>query len=217
LRILSLLVSLLASASLFAQTPTSTPTSAPTSAPASAPARPTVGARLVTVAEGMLGKPYVFGGRDGRDGCRRHRRPIRCQPGIDCQSLIFFAYEKVCGRPWTSFSVMPARSAARGELGKPVPFLTGVLREEVDETRLQPGDVLFFLMQDYNLRVDRGFVLEGNKRYGTWHTGMLHSVEAGKARVIHAKPGERVLIEPLQRIDYDALYVLRWPEPSSCE
>ena len=71
---------------------------------------PTVQDRIVAAAESYLGKPYVFGGRDGRPGCRRDSKRVRCRPGIDCQSLIFFAYEEALGRHWTR----PVSTSARG-------------------------------------------------------------------------------------------------------
>jgi spermidine synthase len=162
---------------------------------------------VIAAAETYLGKPYVFGGRDGRPGCRG---VARCASGIDCQSLIFFAYEKALGKRWSAFSVMPSISARRGELGWPVPGLDGVLAADADTSRLQKGDVLFFLLDDYNLDADPPLLVHDGRRYGTWHTALVHGVTGG-VQVIHAKPGERVVIEPLAAIVYDALYVLRLP------
>jgi len=197
--------------------PVTQPAAQPTSRPAQKPApRPSVGERVVAAAESHLGAPYVFGGRDARRGCRRHGKRVRCQPGIDCQSLIFFAYEKVCGRPWTAFSVMPSISVKRRELGDPVPGLDGVLREELDAAKLQPGDVLFFLLTDYNLDVDPPLLERDGKRYGVWHTGLFHGTAGEAHNVIHAKPGEKVVIEPIENIGFDALYVMRAPSPRRC-
>lgn len=176
--------------------------------PAAAKATATVQDRVVAAAERHLGKPYFFGGRDGRPGCRGVRR---CPAGIDCQSLLFFAFEEVFGRRWTRYSVMPSVSAERGELGQPVPGLAGVLRAALRPDDLHKGDVLFFLAEGYNLEADRPLLERDGLRYGVWHTGLVHAVRAGAVDVIHARPGDRVLVQPLPEIFFDALYVLRLP------
>jgi len=191
-------------------------TSAPVERATALHGPPTVSERLVRAAERHLGKPHVLGGRDARQGCRRHSQPVRCAAGVDCQALVFLAYEEVCGRPWSSFAVKPSRSAADFELGEPVPSLVGTLRRDVKPAHLRPGDVIYFLRAGHNLNRDRPMMVRGGVRYGTWHTGMLHSTVGGEAMVIHAKPAARVVIEPLAHIDYDALYVLRWPDPATC-
>ena len=166
-------------------------------------------AKMLAAAEKYIGEPYVFGGRLERSGCRRGGRSVTCQPGIDCQSLIFFAMEDTTGRSWRRFSVMPTVSVARGELGQPVAGLNGVLREDLDPSMLSPGDVLFFLMEDYNLENDGPLHTVGEQRYGTWHTGLFHGVKDGKYRVLHAAPGERVRKQALSDIPFDALFVTR--------
>lgn len=172
------------------------------------PATPSPQDRLVAAAETMLGKPYVFGGRDGRRGCRGVER---CLEGVDCQSLVFFAWEKVFGRAWTRFSVMPSVSVARGELGAAVPGLDGVLRDALEPAQLKKGDVLFFLLREYNLQADAPLWEHGGVPYGVWHVGLVHGVDGKSAQVIHAKPGERVVIEQLESVSFDALFVLRLP------
>lgn len=191
----------------------------PQAQPACSAAAPTTSAeQIVRAAESYLGREYVFGGRDGRPGCRDGKKRVRCAGGIDCQSLIFFAYESVLGRAWTRYSVMPSISIRRGELGQPVPGLDGVLRDDVDRTRLRRGDVLFFLLDGYNLDADKPLLVRGDAQYGTWHTGIVHcsprqglpgAADAGAVQVIHARPGDRVTIEPLDAIAFDALYVVR--------
>ncbi len=174
----------------------------------------TVGERIVRAAERHLGKGYVFGGRDGRPGCVRTGKRVRCASGIDCQSLIFFAYEQVLGTRWTRFSVFPSVSVRRQELGRPVPGLAGVLAAEVDPGLLRAGDVLFFLLEDYNLDADPALLVKDGRSYGTWHTGLVHSNGPAGVKVIHAKPGDEVTIEPLGAIEYDGLFVVRWPPES---
>jgi len=164
-------------------------------------------------AETYLGQPYVFGGRAGRPGCREGKRRVRCPGGIDCQSLIFFSYETVLGRAWTRYSVLPSVSIQRGELGQPVAGLAGVLRDDVDHTLLRRGDVLFFLLDGYNLDADKPLFEHGQAKYGTWHTGLVHCNDGSAVHVIHAKPGDQVTIEPLAAIAFDALYVVRLTEP----
>ncbi|MGI5864911.1 MAG: hypothetical protein ACOX6T_23070 [Myxococcales bacterium] len=148
----------------------------------------TVQQQIVKAAEDHLAKPYFFGGRDGRTGCRGVKR---CPEGIDCQSLIFFAYEKVLGKRWGSFSVFPSISVRRRELGDPVPGLSGVLRENLDAKLLQTGDVLFFLIADWNLAADPSIYEKDGVQHGVWHTGLVHGNRDGEAMVIHARPGDK--------------------------
>jgi hypothetical protein len=165
--------------------------------------------RIISAAEKYLGQPYVFGGRDGRRGCLRGGWRVRCPEGIDCQSLIFFAYEQALKTKWTGYSVMPSVCVRRNQLGRPVRGLDGVLRADLNKNKLEKGDVLFFLLKNYNLDADRPLWTRGEDRYGVWHTGMIHGRKDEQVRVIHAKPGDQVLIEPLDDIEFDALFVVR--------
>jgi hypothetical protein len=205
---------------ILALLPLGAPTSA-ASAPASLPvvncasAAPTTSAeQIVRAAETYLGREYVFGGRGGRPGCRDGKKRVRCLDGIDCQSLIFFSYESALGRAWTRYAVIPSISIQRGELGQPVAKLDGVLRDDIDRTLLRRGDVLFFLLDGYNLDADKPLLVRGGAKYGTWHTGLVHCGDGGEVQVIHAKPGDRVTIEPLDAISFDALYVVRLSTPA---
>ena len=171
----------------------------------------TVQDKIIAEAEKYLGQPYVFGGRDGRPGCLRDGKRVRCQAGIDCQSLIIFAYEKVLNTKWTRYSVMPSVCVRRNQLGRRVRGLDGVLRADLDQNKLKKGDVLFFLIKDYNLDADRPLWVKGQDKYGVWHTGLIHGRKDKKVRAIHAKPGDKVLIEPLDNVEFDALFVVRLP------
>lgn len=177
--------------------------------PASYAQEPTVQDKIIAEAEKYLGEPYVFGGRDGRPGCLRDGKRVRCPAGIDCQSLIFFAYQKVLKTKWTRYSVMPSVCVRRNQLGRPVRGLDGVLRADLDKSKLKKGDVLFFMIKDYNLDADRPLWVKGPDKYGVWHTGLIHGRKDKQVRVIHAKPGDKVLIEPLDDVEFDALFVVR--------
>ena len=181
--------------------------------PASQAQEKTAQDKIIAAAEAYLGEPYVFGGRDGRPGCRRDNKPVRCPEGIDCQSLIFFAYQKVFNTRWTRYSVMPSVCVRRNQLGRPVPGLDGVLRADLAKSKLKKGDVLFFLIKDYNLEADRPLWVKGQDKYGVWHTGLIHGRKDKQVRVIHAKPGDKVLIEPLDNIEFEALFVVRLSAP----
>ena len=164
---------------------------------------------ILTAAEAYRGEDYVFGGRLGKRGCRRNGKPVRCREGIDCQSLIFFAFEDVGEKRWWDYSVMPTINVKRGELGQPVEGVDGVLEADLDPSLLAPGDVLFFLMDGYNLEVDGPLYEKDGHRYGTWHTGFFYGLKNGEAQVLHAAPGEVVKIQPLRQIYFDALYAVR--------
>jgi hypothetical protein len=87
--------------------------------------------------------------------------------------------------------------------------MDGILRDELDASLLRPGDVLFFLMEDYNLQADGPLLERDQRQYGTWHTGFFHSHVNGEHRVLHAAPGEQVRYDPIERIAFDGVYVLR--------
>jgi hypothetical protein len=176
--------------------------------PARAAGPPTVQDRIVAAAEQYLGKPYRFGGRDGRPGCVG---AARCDEGIDCLSLVFFAYEKVLKKPWARFSVKPSVLVARRQLGVPVKGLAGVLAADLDRSLLRKGDVLLFLLKGYNLDADQPLLVRGEDKYGVWHTALVHGVEGDEVMVIQAKPGDRVVVEPLEAISFDGLLALRLP------
>jgi len=164
---------------------------------------------ILSAATQYKGTEYVFGGRLGKRGCKRNGKRIQCRAGIDCQSLIFFAFEDTGEKRWWEYSVMPTISVKRGEFGQPVPGLDGVLRKELEPTLFAPGDVVFFLLEDYNFDVDGPLHEQDGRRYGTWHTGFYYGLEDGIPQVLHAAPGEVVKIQPLQDIAFDALYAVR--------
>ena len=168
--------------------------------------------RVITEAEKYLGKPWVFGGRDGRPGCRKDGKKALCDEGVDCLSLLFFAHESTCGTPWWKFSVMPSVSVREKQLGAPVPGLDGVLAASVNRSLFKKGDAIFFLLADYNLDADAPLFIAGEKKYGAWHTALVTSTAGGAIRVIHAKPGAEVTVEPLDAITFDALFVVRLPD-----
>jgi len=181
--------------------------------PSTPPSPPTesVQDQIIRAAEKHLGKSYVMGGRDGRAGCLDGKRRVRCPQGIDCLSLIYFAYQDVLGTPWRKFSVVPSVLLERRELGAPVPGVEGVLRQDLDPAKLRKGDVLFFLLRDYNLGADVPLLVRGEDRYGVWHTGLVYSVESGQAKVLHAKPGFEVRIDRLEDVLFDGVIALRLP------
>ncbi len=110
---------------------------------------------------------------------------------------------------------MPSVCIKKNQLGKPVKGLDGVLADEFDQGMLRKGDVLFFLIQGYNLDADQPLMVRGEDRYGVWHTGLVHGIRKKKVEVIHAKPGDKVLIEPLDNIHFDAIFVVRLPYSNS--
>jgi hypothetical protein len=168
--------------------------------------------RVIVAAEAYLGQEWVFGGRDGRLGCLENGKKARCPKGVDCLSLIFFAYEKVLSKPWQQFSVVPSVLIRRQELGQPVLGLDGILKDELDPGKLKKADVLFFLIKGANLEADKPLLVRGEDKYGVWHTGLVHHVSGDEVLVIHAKPGGQVVMEPLTAIELDGLFVVRLPE-----
>ena len=176
------------------------------------PQKKAIGQRIVERAETYLGVEYVWGGRMGMRGCLQNGRRVACQQGLDCQSLIFFVFEDLFKKKWNRFSVMPSKNVRRRELGHPVPGMSGVLREKLDPKQLQPGDVVFFMLPDYNFDVDPPLWIHNGVKYGVWHTAIFHGFDGKHYNIIHANPGDKVMIDPIEEIHFEALYVLRWPE-----
>ncbi|MEZ4316151.1 MAG: hypothetical protein R3F61_01550 [Myxococcota bacterium] len=152
------------------------------------------GERAVEVARQHLGTPYRWEGR----GTQR-------LPGYDCLGILFRAWGRVDGRPWTTYEVNPSQLVAHGKLGAPVSGLEGVLRDDLpDLASLRPGDVLYFLLEGYTIP-DEPLLVRGEARYWPWHTGLY----AGSGIVLHASPGGEVMEQPLDEMRFDALFVTR--------
>lgn len=162
--------------------------------PPSAP--PTPGERIVAAAERHAGKPYRWGGRD-----------VASHPGIDCLGLLYLAVGEVTGTAWRRFPVDPSPLVQSGLLGVPVPGLDGVLREEVPRDQLQPGDVLYLLLREYEIP-DAPLWTHDGARYWPWHTALY----AGCGEVVHARPAAVVTRQSIDEVGFDALYVTRLPD-----
>lgn len=149
--------------------------------------------RVVAAAREQLGEPYRWEGR----GTKR-------LPGYDCLGILFRSFGRVDGRSWTSYEVDPSELVRGGKLGRAVPGLAGVLRDSLDREALRAGDVLYFLWADYEIPDEPLWVRDG-VQYWPWHTGLY----LGRGQVLHARPGEQVMEQPLEAISFDALFVTR--------
>src|SRR5688572_26654718 len=89
--------------------------------------------KLTLEARKVLGVPYVLGGRLRKSG-----------DGLDCQGLVFFALQSISKCGWRSWSVMPTTSV-KGELGLPVEGASPVASSNIDVTKLQAGDIIWFV------------------------------------------------------------------------
>ncbi len=149
--------------------------------------------RVVALARGRLGEPYRWEGR----GTGK-------LPGFDCLGILFRSFGAVDDRKWWTYEVNPSELVAGGKLGSPVDGLSGVFREDLDPAALEKGDVLYFLLRDYEIP-DTPLLVRGEDRYWPWHTGLY----VGDGRVLHARPGEEVMEQPLDAVAFDALFVTR--------
>jgi cell wall-associated NlpC family hydrolase len=166
--------------------------------------------RFVTAARELLGVPYDFGGRlrDAEDG-------------IDCQGVLFYAAERVGSCGWKSFSVMPTKSVPAGELGMPVEGLAPVASEELDLSKLQPGDVLLLVGYGQNPAEPAIGTLKGQPVW-VWHTGLYSG--GGRWIVGDHFAGEVVEVDLRRYLaDHAASYVgmvvtrmTEGPRPVSC-
>jgi cell wall-associated NlpC family hydrolase len=178
----------------WAEQPAETPRAGAAPAPATVlPAEPTPGERALEAGRAYLGEPWAWGGR-----------ATESHPGIGCMGLVFRAWGSVQGRSWRSYEVNPSELVAGGKLGRPVPGLDGILRGEVDVAQLEPGDVIYFLLRDYEIPDAPLWSHEGHD-YWPWHMGLY----AGDGRALHADPSSRVRHQRLEHVSYDALYVTR--------
>ncbi len=151
------------------------------------------GQQALEAGRALIGEPYEWGGRNQAS-----------HPGVDCLGLLYLAWGSVTGTPWRSYPVNPSEIVTSGKLGSPVPGLDAVLREDLDTSKLEPGDVLYFLVANYEIP-DAPLWEHEDTPYWPWHTGMY----AGDGRALHAEPGGRVRHQDLSGIPFDALYVTR--------
>ncbi len=176
-----------------AQEPTLPAAEASTPVEPAPPAAVTPGDRALEAGRAYIGEPWAWGGR-----------ATDSHPGIGCMGLVFRAWGAVQGRSWKSYEVNPSELVAGGKLGATVPGLGGVLRTELDPSLLQPGDVLYFLVQDYEIP-DAPLWHHDGHDYWPWHMGLY----AGEGRVLHADPSSRVRHQRLDAVMWDALYATR--------
>ncbi len=162
--------------------------------PAAAPTAPEqIALDFVAAAQTWTGTPYLWEGR----GTQR-------LPGMDCLGLLFRAHGAVTSTPWHHYAVNPSELVASGRLGRPVPGLEGIRRDAVTSASLVTGDVLYFLLAEYEIP-DAPLWIEDGVRYWPWHTGLY----VGGGSVLQAEPGSTVRARGLHEISFDALYVTR--------
>ncbi|TNE86883.1 MAG: hypothetical protein EP330_19945 [Deltaproteobacteria bacterium] len=159
------------------------------------PAENPHGPALVAEAERYLGIPYAFASEPPRT--------------MNCLNLVYEPYRTVFREKGVAYEVDPIAMIHDRHLGEPVPGLSPVLRADLDAAtlaRLQPGDLVYFLVEGYDEGCPRCRVttIDG-KGYGGWHTAM----SAGGAAIVHAKPGGVVSRDTLDAVAFDALWVSR--------
>lgn len=129
---------------------------------------PSSQARVVEAARTLLGAPYRLGGRLKAS-----------DDGIDCQGLVFFAFQTISSCGWRSYSVFPTVSLPTDELGRRVagPIAT----RDVATLRLEPGDVLWLVGYDEN-PAEKSIGALDDKPVWVWHLGLA----TGEGRFINA-------------------------------
>ena len=177
--------------------PPETIVAAPAPRAASTAPSPTVEA-AVLAAKKYIGHHYEWAGRDTAKN-----------PGIDCLGLLYLGFGEATGTPWRRYPVNPSQLVGSGLLGGPVPGLDGVLRAEIEWSKLRRGDVLYFLMEGYEIKDTPLWVDAQGARYWPWHTGLY--LDEGRDLALHASPSAGVTEQPLDEIAFDALFVTRFP------
>ncbi len=137
-------------------------------------------------AESHLGEKYRWGGRI-----------TEALPGLDCLGLLYLAWGPCTDTPWSEYPVDPSKLVGSGLLGVSVSGAAGVLRDELGCDVLQPGDVLYFLLEGYQIE-DDPLLTKDNRNYWPWHTGLY----LGNQQVIHAQPGGVVRQQLLRRLSW---------------
>ncbi len=161
-----------------------------------------VGEKFLEAAKKYIGVPFVWGGRS--------------KAGLDCMGLPFLAYTDVTGKRWQRLSVYPSELVKSGKLGKPVSGLDGVFKDSIDYSRLKKGDIIYFLVP-YRIGNVEHFIKIDTIEYWVWHMGIYAGNDTlGVPLVLNARPGDKVVIEPIKDIYFDAIFVTRLGDcPSS--
>ncbi|MCX7995520.1 MAG: C40 family peptidase [candidate division WOR-3 bacterium] len=164
------------------------------------PINTAVNEKFLQAGKKYLGVPFVWGGRS--------------KERLDCMGLLFLAYKDITGRDWRELSVLPSKLVASGKLGKPVKGLDGVLKENLKVEKLKNGDVIYFLVKEKVYDTDVPLVNIDSIPYWVWHMGIFAGFDSNRvALCLNAKPGDKVVIEPLNDIYFDAIFVTRFGEP----
>lgn len=156
-------------------------------------------AAAIANAEALIGEPYRWGGR-----------MTAGNPDIDCLGLLFLAYGPPTDTPWRRYPVDPSKIVNSKMLGEPVSGLDGTLKPDVDTSLLRPGDVMYLLIEGYEIPDDPLLITETAK-YWPWHTALY--VGGAEPTVIHADPGGVVKKQSLESMHFDALFVTRLAQP----
>lgn len=157
----------------------------------------TIGDKFFEAAKKYLGVPFVWEGRS--------------KEKLDCMGLIFLAYKDVTGKDWKKLSVYPSKLVKSGKLGRPVEGLDGVLKGDFEHTKLRKGDIIYFLVTEKIYDTDVPLVNIDSIPYWVWHMGIFAGFDScGVALCLNARPGDKVVIEPLEDIYFDAIFVTRF-------
>lgn len=155
----------------------------------------TIGEIYLEAAKKYIDVPFVWGGRS------KYR--------LDCMGLPFLAYTDITGRRWQKLSVFPSELVESRKLGEPVKGLDGILGDSIDYAQLEEGDIIYFLIATQVGNVGH-FVEIDSAQYWVWHMGIFAGLdEQGMPLVLHARPGDKVVIEPMDDIFFEAIYVAR--------
>ncbi|MGQ9702021.1 MAG: hypothetical protein ACUVQT_06165, partial [bacterium] len=154
------------------------------------------GEKFLEAAKKYLGVPFAWGGRSRQK--------------LDCMGLIFLSYSDKTGRDWRNLSICPTKLVKSKRLGSPVSGFDGILREDIDYIKLKKGDIIYFLTTTKINDTDPPLVQIDSILYYSWHMGIFAGLDTfGRPLCLHAKPNDRVVIEPLEEIYFDAIFVTR--------
>jgi len=133
---------------------------------------------FVENAKKYLGTKYQWDGRNTKKN-----------PNLDCLGLIFLAYSKTYNKKWTEISVNPSEIVKKEQLGKPVKGLEGVLKDSINFSKLEEGDIIY-LLSTSEIK-DKPLAKINGIDYWPWHTGIYSDKKNNL--LLHAEPGKKVV------------------------
>lgn len=150
-------------------------------------------------AKNNIGIEYKWGGRK-----------TERLPGLDCMGAVFIPYANTFNENWKEYSVNPKKLIENRTLGKPVEGLNGVLSKNIDYSKLEEGDIMYFMRRHYS-ESPNTIKKIGGENFEVAHMGIY--TEKEEKEVLNAfAPGTKVREHSLGKMifnHFNGVYVTR--------